>query len=56
MAWTSPLNPEFSRPDAHPSELLLTSELLLRAKNGDHAALEVLTARYLPRLQRWASG
>jgi RNA polymerase sigma-70 factor (ECF subfamily) len=37
-------------------ELLLTTELLRRAKDGDPAALETLTARYLPRLARWASG
>lgn len=36
--------------------LLLTTELLLRAKQGDARALDALTARFLPRLQRWASG
>jgi RNA polymerase sigma-70 factor (ECF subfamily) len=30
--------------------------LLERARAGDRAALELLVARYLPRLQRWASG
>jgi RNA polymerase sigma-70 factor (ECF subfamily) len=30
--------------------------LLERAQAGDRAALESLVARYLPRLQRWASG
>ena len=30
--------------------------LLERARAGDRAALESLVARYLPRLQRWASG
>lgn len=35
---------------------LLTTELLTRAKAGDREALEALAARYLPRLQRWASG
>jgi RNA polymerase sigma-70 factor (ECF subfamily) len=30
--------------------------LLERARAGDRAALDVLVARYLPRLQRWASG
>ena len=39
-----------------PDALLLTVELLRRAKGGDRGALEVLTARYLPRLERWASG
>ena len=38
------------------SPLVLTIDLLQRAKGGDRAALEMLTARYLPRLQRWASG
>lgn len=31
-------------------------ELLLRAKKGDHEAVERLCARYLPRLRRWAHG
>ncbi len=44
-----------SSPD-QPDDLLLTTELLQRAKDGDQRALAVLTARYLPRLQRWASG
>jgi RNA polymerase sigma factor (sigma-70 family) len=40
-----------------PSEdLLLTQDLLQRAKNGDHNALGVLMARYRPRLERWATG
>lgn len=30
--------------------------LVLRARNGDRAALDALCARYLPRLQRWAHG
>jgi RNA polymerase sigma-70 factor (ECF subfamily) len=30
--------------------------LLLRAQQGDGVAAEALMARYLPRLQRWASG
>ncbi|TPW14331.1 MAG: putative RNA polymerase sigma factor cnrH [bacterium] len=38
------------------ADLLVTTELLTRAKNGDRQALEVLTARYLPRLVRWATG
>ena len=36
--------------------LLVTQELLLRAREGDRAALDALMARYLPRLRRWASG
>ena len=40
-----------------PSEnLLMTLELLQRAKNGDSEALDVLMARYRPRLVRWATG
>jgi RNA polymerase sigma factor (sigma-70 family) len=31
-------------------------ELIRRAQDGDDAALNALIARYLPRLQRWASG
>jgi RNA polymerase sigma-70 factor (ECF subfamily) len=33
-----------------------TTRLLSRVREGDLAALETLFARYLPRLQRWASG
>lgn len=36
--------------------LVATSELLRLAKDGDPLAREQLLARYLPRLQRWASG
>lgn len=43
-------------PQPPAASLLLTVELLQRAREGDRAALEALTARYLPRLQRWASG
>jgi RNA polymerase sigma-70 factor (ECF subfamily) len=43
-------------PDESPAPLLATRELLRRAKEGDHAALDQLMARYLPRLQRWAAG
>ena len=40
-----------------PSEhLLMTQELLQRAKSGDQNALGVLMARYRPRLERWATG
>jgi RNA polymerase sigma-70 factor, ECF subfamily len=34
----------------------MTHELLLRAQNGDSAALDLLMTRYRPRLERWASG
>jgi RNA polymerase sigma-70 factor (ECF subfamily) len=43
-------------PDPDPQKLLLTAELLHRAKDGDRDALDVLIARYLPRLECWASG
>ena len=36
--------------------LLVTNELLVRARDGDEAALAELMARYLPRLRRWARG
>jgi RNA polymerase sigma factor (sigma-70 family) len=46
---TTPLEP--------PSEnLLITRELLQRAKEGDGEALDVLMTRYTPRLVRWATG
>ena len=44
------------RPTGPPVSLIATSELLLLARDGDHDAREQLLARYLPRLQRWASG
>ena len=37
-------------------ELLITGQLLQRAKDGDRSALESLMTRYRPRLVRWASG
>ena len=43
-------------PDPPPEDLLVTGELLQRAKSGDQKALETLMARYRPRLERWASG
>lgn len=36
--------------------LVATSELLMMARGGDARARDHLLARYLPRLQRWASG
>ena len=33
-----------------------TSELLQRAQSGDNDAIDVLFARHLPSLRRWASG
>jgi RNA polymerase sigma-70 factor, ECF subfamily len=38
------------------SQLHSSLTLLQRAQAGDRAALDSLIARYLPRLQRWASG
>jgi len=37
-------------------DLLVTGQLLRQAKAGDRSALEVLMARYRPRLVRWATG
>lgn len=48
---TPPPGPGPAAPDT-----FLTSELLERAQEGDRAALERILERYLPRLQRWASG
>jgi RNA polymerase sigma factor (sigma-70 family) len=44
------------RPDPLSSDLMVTGELLERAKQGDQRALQTLVTRYRPRLQRWASG
>ncbi len=44
------------KPDSPAPDLLLTTDLLRQAKEGNAAALEVLMTRYLPRLYRWASG
>ena len=43
-------------PPSAPDSLLVTHELLLRAREGDRGALDALMARYVPRLRRWASG
>jgi RNA polymerase sigma-70 factor (ECF subfamily) len=43
------------RPD-DTGELESSLTLLARAQAGDRVALEALITRYLPRLQRWASG
>ncbi len=48
-----PADPSSGSPE---DDLLITTDLLQRAKSGDARALESLMARYLPRLQRWASG
>lgn len=39
-----------------PTPLEASVELIRRAQGGDDRALEHLVRRYLPRLQRWASG
>lgn len=39
-----------------PSKLLMTTDLLHQAQRGDAAAMEILMSRYLPRLNRWATG
>ena len=44
------------RPRPSSENLLLTGELLQRAKNGDRKALDALMSRYRPRLERWAGG
>jgi RNA polymerase sigma factor (sigma-70 family) len=41
--------------EGRPDELV-TAELVQRAQAGDAAAMERILERYLPRLQRWASG
>jgi RNA polymerase sigma-70 factor (ECF subfamily) len=46
--------PADDRPPA--PELMITGDLLSRAKAGDRAALDALMERYRPRLVRWASG
>lgn len=45
-----------TQPEPPAKNLLVTGELLERAKNGDPHALSTLMARYRPRLERWASG
>lgn len=51
---TEPLDPIDDRPPA--PELMITGDLLSRAKGGDRSALGALMERYRPRLVRWASG
>jgi RNA polymerase sigma-70 factor (ECF subfamily) len=47
---------EVSRPPDETGELWSSLTLLERAQAGDQDALESLFSRYLPRMQRWASG
>jgi RNA polymerase sigma-70 factor, ECF subfamily len=44
------------RPPAPNSGAETTASLLVRARAGDKAAVDVLFARYLPALRRWTSG
>ncbi len=44
------------RPSPHADSLEQSIELLRRAHQGDARALDLLLARYLPRLRRWAHG
>jgi RNA polymerase sigma factor (sigma-70 family) len=48
--------PDPHLPPAAALSLLATRELLARAREGDEGARDHLLERYLPRLQRWASG
>lgn len=48
--------PDPRTPPAAALSLLATRELLARARDGDEGARDHLLERYLPRLQRWASG
>jgi hypothetical protein len=43
------------RPDER-AQLHSSLTLLQRARAGDRAALDLLIARYLPRMERWARG
>jgi RNA polymerase sigma factor (sigma-70 family) len=45
-----------ARNDSSRAELQSSLTLLALARAGDDVALDALIARYLPRLQRWASG
>jgi RNA polymerase sigma-70 factor, ECF subfamily len=45
-----------TEPDPSANDLLITGDLVTRAKRGDREALDTLMARYRPRLERWASG
>lgn len=49
-------NPESPEPRPAPSLTSTSLSLLARAQAGDEVALNQLLARYLPRLERWATG
>lgn len=49
--------PEVPEPDEEsPGDAESSLQLLQRAQGGDREAIDLLLARYLPRLRRWASG
>jgi len=48
--------PSAPRPGMPSADLLITSDLLRRAKSGDSTALNSLMSRYRPKLIRWATG
>src|SRR4051812_11694923 len=48
--------PEFTDCQATSPDPESSLDLLQRAQGGDLSALDVLMARYLPRIRRWASG
>ncbi len=56
MADTGERAPDTGPPRSGGLSLLATRELLVLARDGDQTARDHLLARYLPRLQRWASG
>jgi RNA polymerase sigma factor (sigma-70 family) len=45
-----------SHPSSETGELRSSLTLLERAREGDRGALDTLIRRYMPRLQRWATG
>ena len=48
--------PSAPLPGMPSADLLITSDLLRRAKSGDSTALNSLMSRYRPKLIRWATG
>ena len=54
--WKKGRKSRTAKPRAITRGLTRRLTLLERARAGDRAALDSLVARYLPRLQRWASG
>jgi RNA polymerase sigma factor (sigma-70 family) len=56
MKKSPPGRPDVRRPSGPNSGAETTASLLVRARAGDKAAVDVLFARYLPALRRWTSG